>query len=220
MQFDELQQVVKRHEATISAKQREIAEHETKRSTATKTQEASDQAKAEMAVKMDALRQELATRDRERQQDITARRKLEKELDDLRKVMAAKSSEDSKRQEADRSRESEMDRLREQVGGFQKALDQQREGAQQLANKLRIDIEGLRQSHTTAQRVLKAAQAALQDKESALAKLQAMVDKAEETKRQVAAELSSVRVHMEATDKKLRGTIEARDVSVDKRSVV
>jgi len=219
VQFDELQQIVKRHEATISSKQREISELETKRISTAKAQEASDQAKAELAVKMDALRQAITARDRERQQDISARQGFEKELDDLRKVMATKSSEDSKRQEADRSREAEMSRSREQVTGLQKALDEQREGAQQLANNLRVDLEGLRRSHTMAQRGLKVTQGALQDKEKALAQLQQEVNKAHDSKRQVAGELVAVREQLVKSENQLRSTVQARDVS-DRREIV
>lgn len=170
--------------------------------------------KAEMAVQMNALRQQMTTKDSERKQDTAALRKLEKELDDLRKVMAAKTSEDSKRQEADRSRESEMGRLREQVVSLQKALDNQRDGAQQLANKLRVDVEGLRQNHNATQRDLQAAQAALQKKEDALAQLQKELTRADDSKRQVTAELSAVRGQIDATDRKLKDAVQGRDVSI------
>ena len=178
-----------------------------------KAQLASDHAKAELAVKMDSLRQEILARDRERQQEVGTRQKLEKELDDLRKMMAAKSSEDSKRQQADQSRDTEMSRLREQVSGLQKAQDEQRASAQQLASQLRVDVEGLRQSHMSAQRDVKLAQAALQEKEKALTQLQGDLNKADAAKRQVAAELVVVRDQMVTTENSLRSIKQARDVS-------
>ena len=116
-------------------------------------------------MKIQELQEEIGKRARGREVEVTARQKIEKELDDLRLVMAAKSSEDSKRQEAERSRETEMISMRERVAAQQKALDAQREGAQQLANKLRVDVEGLRQSHTATQRDLKAAQVSLAERE-------------------------------------------------------
>lgn len=205
--------MVKRHEATISLKLKEIASLESQRKASVQAQEVSDQAKAALQVKAEALTSQIATRDRERQDQTSARQKLEKELDDLRKTMAAKSSEDSKRQEADRSREAEMSRVREQAGALQKALDDQRDAAQSLANRLRVDVEGLKSSHTAAQRDLKTAQAALKDREGSLMQKQSEVDRAEERRRQVEAELSAVREQVKATEDRLRSAVKGRDVS-------
>ena len=171
LQYDEAQATVRRHEMSIAAKQRELAEMESKQATNSKAREAVESAKAALQVRIDALTSDLAIRDQERSQHSAARQKLEKELDNLRKVMDAKSTEDIRRQEAEKSREVEMTRLREQSTAL-KLLDDQRETAQRLANQLRVDVEGLKTSHTTAQRDLKSAQANLKAKEEDLLKLQ------------------------------------------------
>ena len=155
----------------------------------------------------------MATRDRERLQETSARQKLQKDLDDLRIVMATKSSEDNLRREADRSREAEMIRLRENVVLLQKTLDEHRENAQQLANRLRVDVEALRQSHTAAQRNLSAAQDGLREKEKTLGQLQSEANKADNLNRQVAAELTAARQQLAVADEKLRDEVQARDVS-------
>lgn len=200
---------------THASKQRDLLELEAKLANGIKAQAASDQAKAELTVKMDALRQEIATTDRERQRDKIARQKLEHELDALRKAMATKSSEDSHRREADRSRETEMIRLRDQVTDSQKALDGHRRNAQELASKLRVDVEGLKQSHATAQRDLVATQEALRTREDALADLRVAANKSEESKRQIEAELLTVKEKISATEKSLRTAVQTRDVSTD-----
>ncbi|WWD16464.1 hypothetical protein CI109_100890 [Kwoniella shandongensis] len=216
VQYEELQQAVQRHESTIASKQRDILELESQRTNSTKVQEASDQAKAALTVKIEGLKQEIIAREKEKHAEVLARQKLERELDDLRQVMAAKSSEDSKRQEADRSREQEMNRLRQQVGQLQKSLDDQRDAAQQLANKLRVDVEGLKQSHTAAQRDLKSAQAALKDREAAVGQTQTKLTEAENARRKVEAELAAVREQLAQTDSKLQSTARARD-DIEKR---
>ncbi|WVF65827.1 hypothetical protein IAT40_000564 [Kwoniella sp. CBS 6097] len=210
-QLEEVQAALKSRESTLASKQREITELQAQHSKALKASSDAEQARAALAVKIDSLRSELSAKDKEKQTEITARQKLQKELDDLRKVMDAKTSEDSKRQEADRSREAEMSRLRDQVTQLQKSLDDQREAAQQLANKLRVDVESLKQSHTTAQRDLKAAQAALKDKEDKLAQAQSKANDAETLKRKVEAELASVREHLAGTESRLQSTAQARD---------
>ncbi|KAK8861619.1 hypothetical protein IAR55_002442 [Kwoniella newhampshirensis] len=216
VQYDELQQTVKRHESAIASKQRELSHLESQKADSIKAQEAIAQAQTALTVKVDSLRQEAATRESERQAEVVARQKVEKELDDLRKVMAAKSSEDSKRQEADRSREQEMSRLREQVAQLQKSLDNQRDAAQQLANTLRVDVEALKQSHTATQRELKAAQSALKDKEVAMGQMQAKVTEAETGKRKVDMELSAVREQLAQTENELRSNLQVRD-ALEKR---
>jgi myosin protein heavy chain len=132
--------------------------------------------------------------------------------------MAAKSSEDNKRLEVDKSREAEMARLREEVIKLQKTLDEQREGAQQLANKLKVDVEALRQSHTAAQRELKTVQGTLKDKEAELAKVQSTAQAVENEKRKVEADLAGVRDQLKSTDEKLQATVSAREVSAVQRS--
>lgn len=211
-QFDEIQQTVKRHEATIAAKQRDVTDLESKRSAFSKARETSDRAQTALQIKVDGLAQDLALRDRERQTEVASRQRVEKELDDLRKIMAAKSSEDVKKQEADKSREMEMARLREQVLASQQALDDQRKAAHQLANKLKVDVEGLQHSHQAAQRDLKATQAALRDREAEFVSLQLAADQAQAAKRQVEADLRTVREQVSVTEDKLRTTQQARDV--------
>jgi myosin protein heavy chain len=111
-----------------------------------------------------------------------------------------------------------MSRLREEVIELQKALDEQREGAQQLANKLKVDVEALRQSHTTAQRELKTVQGTLKDKEAELAQVQATAQAVENEKRSVEADLAGVRDQLKSTDEKLQATASAREVSAVQRS--
>ncbi|KAL0252329.1 hypothetical protein I308_101718 [Cryptococcus tetragattii IND107] len=210
-QLEELRQAIKRHEDIISSKTREIATLESHKVTSTKAQEAADQIKTELNVKIEGLRSEVAAREREKQAEVDARQKLEKELDDLRKVMAAKTSEDQQRREADRSREQEMGRLREQAAQLQKSLDDQRETALQIANKLRIDVEGLKQSHTAAQKELKARQAEIIEKEREMGRMRAGVTQMEGERRKMESELSRLKERHEETERKLLGTMEARD---------
>ncbi|OCF31660.1 myosin heavy chain [Kwoniella heveanensis BCC8398] len=210
-QVEEAQAKLKNQEATVAAKQREITDLQMQHTKALKASTDAEQARAALAVKIDSLKSELSARDKEKQAEILSRQKLQKELDGLRKVMDAKTSEDSKRQEADRSREAEMSRLRDQVSQLQKSLDDQREAAQQLANKLRVDVEGLKQSHTAAQRDLKAAQAVLQEKEDLLAKAQNKINDAETARRKVEAELASVREQLSGTESRLQSAAQARD---------
>ena len=213
-QFDDLQLLIKKHESTITAKQREIADLETQRAGSLKSQEAASIAITALQVHIDDLAAEVATQDLEKKEHSSVRQKLEKELDDLRKVMAAKSNEDFRRQEADKSREAEMTRLREQAASLQKALDDQRDTAAKMANQLRVDVEGLRQGHTTSQRDLKAAQALLKEKESELVRLQKEMDKVEQTKRVIDAELRTVKDHIGAMESKLQGALGAKDVGI------
>ncbi|WVQ93464.1 hypothetical protein IAU59_000538 [Kwoniella sp. CBS 9459] len=210
-QLEEAQGALRSQEASLASKQRAFADLQAQHNKALKTSADVEQARAALAVRMDSLKSDLSVKDKEKQTEITARQKLQKELDDLRKVMDAKTSEDSKRQEADRSREAEMSRLRDQVAQLHKSLDDQREAAQQLANKLRVDVEGLKQSHTAAQRDLKAAQAALKEKEDKLAQAQSKFNDAEASRRKVEAELDSVREQLAGTESKLQITAQARD---------
>ena len=166
-----------------------------------------------MGFKIDALNQELSTRDKERQKDTSARQKLESELDGLRKVMAAKSSEDIKRQEADKSREGEMTRLRSQVEQVQQDLDAQRKKEQQLVSKVREEVQGLQQRHQTTDKELKSARAELKDKEALLGQLRQSTFKAEEAVRQVDSELATVKAKLSASEDKLQKVSRARDVS-------
>ncbi|WWC87933.1 uncharacterized protein L201_002833 [Kwoniella dendrophila CBS 6074] len=210
-QLEELQSVIKRHETAISAKQREITDLQARQTKSQKAQEESQQALTAMQVKIESLNTQIISKDKEKRSEISTRQKLEKELDDLRKVMAAKSSEDSRKQEADKSREQEMSRLRDQVSQLQRSLDDQVQAAQQLANKLRVDVESLKSSHTTAQRDLKAAQAALKDKEEKLAAMQVKINEVEEKRRKDLKELEIVREHLSGTESRLQSTAQARD---------
>ncbi|EIW68985.1 hypothetical protein TREMEDRAFT_68898 [Tremella mesenterica DSM 1558] len=208
---DDLAQLVKQQEKTLAAKQRQIGELENQRAATQKAQEKADQSRSALTVKIDALTAELQAKDKERQSDASVRQRLEKELDDLRKVMAAKSSEDVKRQEADRSREAEMGRLRDQVGQLQQALDHQRDSSAQLANKLKVDVESLRTSHTTALKDLKAAQSLLKEKEAALVTASASSAQADAVKRQVEAEVVAVRDRLQVTENKLQTVSNAKE---------
>ncbi|OCF57867.1 myosin heavy chain [Kwoniella mangroviensis CBS 10435] len=210
-QMDELQSTIQRHTTSIEAKQRELSELKTKQRESDKARETSEQALAALNVKVESMKSQIAAKDKEKQAEVSARQKLEKELDDLRKVMAAKSSEDSKRQEADKSREQEMSSLRDQVSQLQKSLDDQREAAQQLANKLRVDVEGLNNSHTNAQRELKLAQNTLKEKEEKLAAMQVKINQVEEQRRKDEKELEMVREQLSGTESRLHSTAQARD---------
>nr|XP_018264766.1 myosin heavy chain [Kwoniella dejecticola CBS 10117]OBR86924.1 myosin heavy chain [Kwoniella dejecticola CBS 10117] len=209
--LEELQSTIKRHESALSSKQQELSNLQAQQARSQQAQEALEQAKTALQIKVDGLKAEILAKDKEKQSEILSRQKLEKELDDLRKIMAAKSSEDSKKQEADKSREQEMSRLRDQVSVLQKSLDEQREAAQQLANKLRVDVEGLKNSHTTAQRDLKAAQVALKEKEDKLAQMQLKINEVAESRRKDAKELEAVREQLSGTESRLQSTAQARD---------
>ncbi len=212
-QYQELEAVIKRHEANISIKQKEIASLEAERAAAAKAQSASETFNSTLKMKIDALTTEMATRDKERQVESTTRHQLEKDLDELRQVMAAKTSEDTKRRQADQSRETEMSNLRQQVTALQRALDDQRDKALAMASKLRVDVEGLRQSHTSAQKDLAAAQAALGQKEKDLAASAAAVRDVEQAKRKVETELAGVREQLRVSEQALAMITQARDVS-------
>ncbi|WVR03781.1 hypothetical protein IAU60_000776 [Kwoniella sp. DSM 27419] len=211
VELDELRSMIKQRESTISTKERDIKELQSQRASSIRAQEAAAQIQASLEVKLDSLTAELQAKDRERQSELGNRQKLERELDDLRKIMAAKTSEDSRRKEADRSREQEMAGLRDQVTQLQKSLDSQRETAQQLASKLRVDVEALKQSHSTAQRDLKSTQAVLKEREDHLAKLQAQINATGAEQRKVEADLASVREQLAGTEARLEVTAKARD---------
>ncbi|KAL7424706.1 class II myosin [Cryptotrichosporon argae] len=210
-QYEEAQQTIKKHETAVAAKTRELADLETRRATAARAHEASEKAKSELSVKLDALRTELESVQRERARDVEARQTLERELDDLRKVMAAKASEDIQRREADRSRETEMANLREQVDVARAELDRDREAARQAASKLRVDIERLKQDHQAARAELSATKAALKDREAALAAAQVKVADAEKDIRRLDAELGSVRAKVAAAEGEAQQLAMARD---------
>lgn len=213
VQQEELKEVIKRHEASMAAKVRDIANLENQRTTARKAQEASDQEKSALTFKIEALNQELSSRSNEIQKVQSERQRLEKDLDDLRKVMAAKSSEDIKRQEADKSRETEMGRLRDQVTRVQEELVAQQTKSQQGVNLIRQEVETLRQRHVATDKELKSARSDLAAKEALLSTLQKSVTVAENAKRQVEADLSAVRDKLATTETKLQSTSKARDVS-------
>jgi len=216
--FDDLQAAIKRHEATISSKQRQIVDLESQLAASAKMQQASDQAKTALQVKLDALSASLGDRDNEKRNATAARQKLEKELDDLRKVMADKSSEDVRRREADKSREAEMARLRDQVLSGEKARDEQQRAQTEFANTLRVQVEGLQSQHKSAEKDLKAARSELTGKEAEIARIKGAMERLEESMRMGAKELADIREQMSHVDAKLRSTSKARDVSTRESS--
>jgi myosin protein heavy chain len=218
--IEDVQALVKKHEASLAAKQREIADLLAQQQQSTKARELADQAKIALQVRIDGLSSDLASKEREKKDVAGAKDKLQKELDDLRKVMAAKTSEDSKRLEADKSREAEMSRLRDQALAAQKALEAQKDSFNQISSKLKVEMEDLRQRHVTAERELKAAKAQLQDKAALLSSLQAELDKADEKKRAVETELRAVQGHIGKVEAELKSTVGARDVSIAIRPTV
>jgi len=212
-QFDEFQSVIRRHEATITSKQRQIADLEVQLAADSKAQQASEQAKSALQVKIDGLTASLADREKERQIAASARQKLEKELDDLRKVMADKSTEDIRRREADKSREAEMTRLRDQVVAAEKAREEQQKAQTEFANTLRVQVEGLQGQHKSAEKELKTVKSALKDKEAELSQLRGDMEELEGTIRASQKALQNVREQMESVETKLKMTAKARDVS-------
>lgn len=216
--IEEAQALVKKHEASLAAKQREITDLLAQQQQSTKARESADQAKIALQVRIDALASDLASKEREKKDVAGAKDKLQKELDDLRKVMAAKTSEDSKRLEADKSREAEMSRLRDQALSAQKALEAQKDSFNQISSKLKVEMEDLRQRHVTAERELKAAKVQLQEKAALLNNLQAELDKADEKKRAVEMELRAVQGHIGKVEAELKSTVGARDVSIHSSS--
>lgn len=211
---DDALQMVKRHESAIAAKQAQISDLERHRSLSAKAQQESDQAKAALQVKVDALLVEIKDRDRERNDAAAGRHKLEKELDDLRKVMADKSSEDIRRKEAEKSRESEMARLREQVAAGEQAREDQAKKQTEFANSLRVKVEGLQSQHKSTEKELKSVQAILADKEKELTKVKTDQEKLDIARRAADKELLLVREQLKSTEDKLLATKQARDVSL------
>ncbi|TYJ55826.1 hypothetical protein B9479_003478 [Cryptococcus floricola] len=210
-QLAELQQTIKTHESTIASKTRDISTLESHKTASANAQEAADKVKTELAVQIDSLTSELAAREKEKAKEASARGKVEQELDGLRSLMAAKTSEDEQRREVDKSRDQEMSRLREQAAQLQKTLDDQRETALQLANKLRVDVEGLKQSHTSVQRELKVKIKELEEKEKEVVGAKAKVAQAESERRKAGDELARVQEQLKDTEKRLQGTVQARD---------
>jgi predicted nucleic acid-binding Zn-ribbon protein len=92
-------------------------------------------------------------------------------------------------------------------------LDAQRKKEQPLVSKVREEVEGLRQRHTTTDKELKAARAELANKETKLEQLRLAVTKAEEVKRHVDAELSAATAKLSSTETKLQTVTRNRDVS-------
>ncbi|WVN90734.1 uncharacterized protein L203_105976 [Cryptococcus depauperatus CBS 7841] len=210
-QLEELQRITKAHESTISNHLRRIDALESEKTSSTKAQEAADHAKTELNVKIEYLKTEILAKEKEKQGEIVVRQKMEREFDDLRKIMAAKVSEDEQRREADRSREEEMARLRDQVGKLQQSLDDQQKAALQLANKLRIDVEGLKQSHHSAQKELKIKLGQLKDKENEIEQASAQVVAVEREKRIVEGELRKVKEQLQKTERTLQSTTQSRN---------
>jgi len=212
-QLDDLQSAIKKQEATISAKERQIADLENAKAASIKAAQEGDQVRSTLQVRIDTLLATLADRDREKKDAGDARHKLEKELDDLRKVMADKSSEDIKRREADKSREAEMARLRERVSAVEKAREEQKKAHGDAINSLRITVEGLQSKHKATDKDLKTATTALKAKEDEVVKVRAEMERSEEKRRVVEKELKSVQDHIASLETELRATIQARDVS-------
>ena len=156
---------------------------------------------------------QLSDRDREKREAQSVRQKLEEELDGLRKVMAEKSSEDVRRREADKSREAEMNRLRDQVASAEKAMEDQKRAQTEAINALRVKVEGLAGQHKATEKELRAAQATLVEKTQEAARLRTQIEALEEKQRTGNKELLLVKEQREATDKELRATLTARDVS-------
>lgn len=208
-----MQGLIRKHESSIAAKQKQIADLEQQRSAAAKAQQESDTAKAALQVKVDALFTEIKDRDRERSDATVARHKLEKEMDDLRKLMADKSSEDVRRKEAERSREAEMNRLREQVAAGDLAREEQQKKQTEFANALRVKVESLQSLHKSTDKELKAVQAALADKEKELSRVKVEQEKLDEARRAGEKDLLAVREQLKSTETRLLATNQARNVS-------
>ncbi|KAL1406362.1 class II myosin [Vanrija albida] len=215
--LQELRETIKGHEATISAKQTALVELEGKRATSAKAHEASEAAKAALQVTIDGLKSEFSQKDKERQTLVGEKAKLEKSLDELRKVMDAKVSEEIKRKEVDRSREAENSDLRKQVSQLQELQEKQRENAAQLANKLRVDIDGLRQRHSAAERDLASTKEALKSKESLLTRTLAASTDAEKARKQAETERRNVQSQLKSTEEE-RDAAKAKILSLQQES--
>jgi len=196
--------MVKAHETTISAKQAAIAELEGKRSAVAKDHEATQAEKSALQSKVATLTADLTARNKEHQAEVAERIKVQKALDELRKAMEAKTSEDIKRREVERSREAEMDDLRKQVAQLQETQEKQREASVALANKLRADVDGLRQRHATAERELATANQTLKAKTSEISKLEASAFEFGKAKKAVEADLEATRSQLKTTESQLR----------------
>jgi myosin protein heavy chain len=120
-------------------------------------------------------------------------------LDELRKAMDTKTSEDIKRREVERSREAEMDGLRMQIAQLHEAQEKQREASVALGNKLRSDVDGLRQRHAAAERDLASANQALKAKASEIARHEAAAGEFGKVRKAVEADLESTREKLRST---------------------
>lgn len=201
----DLQEMIKAHEATLMAKSQAIADLEGKHSASVKAHEATESARAALQTKAESLASEIAARDRQIQKDAAERATLEKSLDELRKVMDAKANEDVKRREVEKSREAEMASLRQQVASLHQSQEKQRENAIALANKLRVDIDALRQRHSTAEKNLAASNDALKAKTSEAKKLESAADAAHKAKRAIETDLEQLKARLRATEGSLNG---------------
>lgn len=213
VKHDEALQQIKSLQASVTARQRDIADLERQRAESTKAKEASDQVAAGLRVKLDHLQQELLAKEKERDSEVTQRRQLEKALDELRQAMAAKTSEDAKRDQAEKSRGSELARLRDEKSQLQQQLQAQNDSAQALAGRLRTEFEGLKAKHIASDRDLRAAQETLKAKDAELVRVKDELAKADTVRRGIDAELANVRQQLKATDDKLNAVSVARDVS-------
>ena len=212
--LEDAQAAVKRHEATLATKTREISDLERKSAEAAKSLQAAEQEKSALGIKIDTLTSQLAAREKERKDDAATRQSLQTELDDLRKVMAAKSSEDIKRNEADRSRETEMARLRDQVAASQKALEEQVAQSQKLSEKLRVDFEGIATAYKTAQAEVKTLKAAIAAREKEVEGVKGDKERYEREARDSASELGRVRERIKGMEGELGAMSVSRDVSL------
>lgn len=204
-ELGEVHEMVKAHETTISAKQMAIVDLEGQRSAVVKDHEKALADRTSLQSKVVTLQADLVARDKERQQELAEKTKLQKALDELRAAMDAKTSEDIKRREVERSREAETADLRKQVGLLQEAQEKQRDNAVQLANKLRADVDALRQRHATAERDLATANQTIKAKVSEFGKLEAASSEAFKIRKAAEAELDGVRAQLKSTESQLKG---------------
>lgn len=211
--LQDLQEIAKGHESTISAKQQAIKDLDAKNAALVKARDASESNAAALKVEIDNLKSNLRTRDKERDDNVAERSKLQKLLDELRASMAAKTSEEVKLREAQRSREAEMADLRKEAAQHQRNLEEYQKTTAQAAGKLRVEIDNLRKRHMTAEKDLKTANETLKLKISEIEKLAASASIANKAQREAQAERDAAQSKLAETEQAVRDLTAERKVS-------
>ncbi|TXT15044.1 uncharacterized protein COLE_01237 [Cutaneotrichosporon oleaginosum] len=213
VELRDVQEMSRAHESTISAKQLVIADLAGKHSAAVKAHQASEAANTRLKSDIDNLKAVIASRDKDKQADSAERTKLLKSLDELRSVMEAKTSEGIKLREAERSRQAEIAGLRSEAIQHQKSLEEYKRSTREAASKLKLEVDALRQRHSTAEKELKVLNERLTSKSTEVENLQVAAAAAAKTQKETLRELELARSTLKSTERELRLAQLRTDVS-------